>query len=119
MTASSLFLSIQVSLQYKRIGIEIVLKKFILVCFLVFINVLLEVPQMYSNFLNFFLCHCHIRKIFQSGRPAKVGRQVQPGEVLAYALANPKCSTRQISEHCGLSKSQVWKMLQESGAYPY
>jgi transposase len=55
----------------------------------------------------------------RSGRPAKVGRQVQPDEVLAYALTYPKCSTRQISEHCGLSKSQVWKILQESGAYPY
>ena len=32
---------------------------------------------------------------------------------------NPKCNTRQIRKHCGLSKSQVWKILQESGAYTY
>lgn len=55
----------------------------------------------------------------RSGRPAKVGRQVQPDEVLAYALAYPKCSVREISQHCGLSKSQVWKILSESGAHPY
>ena len=55
----------------------------------------------------------------QSGRPAIVGRQVQPDEVLAYALAYTKNNTRQISEHCGLSKTQVSKILQESCAYPY
>ena len=55
----------------------------------------------------------------RSGRPAKVGWQDQPDEVLAYAPAYLKCSTRQISEYCGLSKSQVWKILQESSAYPY
>ena len=59
----------------------------------------------------------------RSGRPAEVGRQFQPYEVLPYALAYPKCSTRYISEHCGLSKGQVWKDLtrkdlQESGGYP-
>ena len=43
------------------------------------------------------------------GRPAKVRRQVQPKEVLAYALTYPKYSSRQIRENCGLSKSQVRK----------
>ena len=52
------------------------------------------------------------------GTPAKVGQQDQPDEVLAYALAYLKCSTRQISKNFGFSKSQVWKILQESGAYP-
>ena len=34
-------------------------------------------------------------------------------------MAYPKCNTRQISERCGLSKSEVWKILQESSSYPY
>ena len=55
----------------------------------------------------------------RSGRPVKIGRQIQPDEVLAYDQAYPKCSTRHISEHCGLSKTQVWKILQESGVYPF
>ena len=55
----------------------------------------------------------------RSGRPAKVGRQVQPDEVLAYALAYPKCSTREISLHNCLSKSQDWKILSKLDAHPY
>lgn len=51
--------------------------------------------------------------------PAMIGRHVQTDEVLAYALAYQKCCTREISEHCVLSKSQFWKILSELGAHPY
>ncbi|GBN36945.1 hypothetical protein AVEN_128766-1 [Araneus ventricosus] len=52
-------------------------------------------------------------------RPRNVGRKVQPEDVLAYALAHPQSSTKMISENCGLSKSCVWTILNESGAHPY
>ncbi|GBN60678.1 hypothetical protein AVEN_112478-1 [Araneus ventricosus] len=52
-------------------------------------------------------------------RPRNVGRKVQPEDVLAYALAHPQSSTKMISENCGLSKSRVWTILNESGAHPY
>ncbi|GBL93891.1 hypothetical protein AVEN_153649-1 [Araneus ventricosus] len=45
-------------------------------------------------------------------------RKVQPENVLAYALAHPQSSTKMISENCGLSKSCVWTILNESGAHP-
>ncbi|GBN51853.1 hypothetical protein AVEN_206500-1 [Araneus ventricosus] len=52
-------------------------------------------------------------------RPCNVGRKVQPEHVLAYALAHTQSSTKMISENCGLSKSRVWTILNESGAHPY
>ncbi|GBO37938.1 hypothetical protein AVEN_39938-1 [Araneus ventricosus] len=54
-----------------------------------------------------------------TSRPRNVGRKVQPEDVLAYALAHPQSSTKMISENCGLSKSRVWTILNESGAHPY
>ncbi|GBN37733.1 hypothetical protein AVEN_155451-1 [Araneus ventricosus] len=44
---------------------------------------------------------------------------MQSATVLAYALAHPQSSTKMISENCGLSKSRVWTILNESGAHPY
>ncbi|GBL74619.1 hypothetical protein AVEN_235522-1 [Araneus ventricosus] len=55
----------------------------------------------------------------QVRRPRNVGRKVQPEDVLAYALAHPRSSTKMISENCALSKSRVWTILNESGAHPY
>ncbi|GBN11027.1 hypothetical protein AVEN_17605-1 [Araneus ventricosus] len=52
-------------------------------------------------------------------RHRNVRCKVQPEDVLAYALAHPQSSTKMISENCGLSKSRVWKILNESGAHPY
>ncbi|GBN06591.1 hypothetical protein AVEN_226354-1 [Araneus ventricosus] len=52
-------------------------------------------------------------------RPHNVGRKVQPEDVLAYALAHPQSSTKMISENCGLSKSRVWTILNESSAHSY
>ncbi|GBM72001.1 hypothetical protein AVEN_167736-1 [Araneus ventricosus] len=52
-------------------------------------------------------------------RPRNVGCKVQPEDVLAYALAHPQSSTKMISENCGLSKSRVWTILNDSGAHPY
>ncbi|GBM12277.1 hypothetical protein AVEN_155279-1 [Araneus ventricosus] len=52
-------------------------------------------------------------------RPRNVGRRVQPDDVLAYALTHPQSSTKMISENCGLSKSRVWTIPNESGAHPY
>nr|GBO21634.1 hypothetical protein AVEN_266115-1 [Araneus ventricosus] len=54
-----------------------------------------------------------------TSRPRIVGRKAQPEDVLAYALANPQSSTKTISEDCGLSKSRVWTIANESGAHPY
>ncbi|GBO32685.1 hypothetical protein AVEN_109493-1, partial [Araneus ventricosus] len=54
-----------------------------------------------------------------TSRPRNVGRKVQPEDVLAYALAHPQSSTKMISENCGLSKSRVWTILNESSAHPY
>ncbi|GBN60656.1 hypothetical protein AVEN_178701-1 [Araneus ventricosus] len=52
-------------------------------------------------------------------RLLKVGRKVQPEDVLAYTLAHPQSGTKMISENCGLSESRVWTILNESGAHPY
>ncbi|GBM07348.1 hypothetical protein AVEN_187887-1 [Araneus ventricosus] len=52
-------------------------------------------------------------------RPCNVGRKVQPEDVLAYTLAHPQSSTKMISENCGISKSSVRTILNESGAHPY
>ncbi|GBM42919.1 hypothetical protein AVEN_239083-1 [Araneus ventricosus] len=52
-------------------------------------------------------------------RPRNVGRKVQPEDVLAYTLTHPQSSTKMISENCGLSKSRVWTILNESGAHPH
>ncbi|GBN49803.1 hypothetical protein AVEN_33282-1 [Araneus ventricosus] len=54
-----------------------------------------------------------------SGRPCKVGRQVQLGDVLAFALAHPQSSTRGMSEKCGLSRSRISKLLNEEAAHLY
>lgn len=40
-------------------------------------------------------------------------------DVLGYTFAHPQSSVRDISEACGLSKSQVWNILHTYGAYPY
>ncbi|GBM53006.1 hypothetical protein AVEN_240501-1 [Araneus ventricosus] len=55
----------------------------------------------------------------RSGRPVKVGRQVQPEDELYFALTYLTSSKREKSQNCGLSKSRVWKILIELGAYPY
>lgn len=47
------------------------------------------------------------------GSPTKVGQQVRRDEVLAYAVAYLKCSTREISVHYGLENPS------ELGAHPY
>ncbi|GBL90493.1 hypothetical protein AVEN_179418-1 [Araneus ventricosus] len=52
-------------------------------------------------------------------RPFNVGSKVQPEDVLAYALAHPQSSAKMISANCGISKSCVWTILNESGAHPY
>ncbi|GBN06083.1 hypothetical protein AVEN_240164-1 [Araneus ventricosus] len=52
-------------------------------------------------------------------RLRNVGLKVQPEDVLAYALPHPQSSTNMISENCGLSKSRVWTILNESGAHPF
>ncbi|GBM78008.1 hypothetical protein AVEN_13027-1 [Araneus ventricosus] len=55
-------------------------------------------------------------------RPRNVGRKVQPEDGLEYALAHLQSSTKitkMISENCGLSKSRVWTILNESGAHVY
>ncbi|GBN97264.1 hypothetical protein AVEN_75113-1 [Araneus ventricosus] len=52
-------------------------------------------------------------------RPRNVGRKVQPEDVLAYTLAHPQSSTKMIGENCGLSKTRVRTILNESGAHPY
>lgn len=49
----------------------------------------------------------------------KVGQQVQPNEILFYTFAYPKCITREISEHCGVSISKVWKILRDLGDHTY
>ncbi|GBL75647.1 hypothetical protein AVEN_154962-1 [Araneus ventricosus] len=54
-----------------------------------------------------------------TSRPRNVARMVQPEDVPAYALALPHSSTKMISVNCGLSKSRVWTILNESGAHPY
>ncbi|GBM84335.1 hypothetical protein AVEN_99914-1 [Araneus ventricosus] len=48
-------------------------------------------------------------------RPPIVGRKLRPEDALACALAHPQSSTKMISENCGLSKSRVWTILNESG----
>lgn len=53
------------------------------------------------------------------GRPRGSGQRVPPEDVLAYALAHPQSSIREISEHCGLAKSRIWSILNELGAHPY
>ncbi|GBN95761.1 hypothetical protein AVEN_224057-1 [Araneus ventricosus] len=52
-------------------------------------------------------------------RPRYVGRKVEPEDVRVYALAHPQSSSKMISENCGLLKSRVWKILNESGVPPY
>ncbi|GBN78816.1 hypothetical protein AVEN_250055-1 [Araneus ventricosus] len=71
-------------------------------------------------------------------RPRNVGRKMQPEDLrvysvtspnptggtridpmIAYAPAHPQSSTKMISENCGLSKSRVWTILNESGAHPH
>ncbi|GBL98658.1 hypothetical protein AVEN_19708-1 [Araneus ventricosus] len=52
-------------------------------------------------------------------RPRNVGRKVEPEDVRVYALAHLQSSAKMISGNCGLSKSRVWKILNESGVHPY
>ncbi|GBL96064.1 hypothetical protein AVEN_104308-1 [Araneus ventricosus] len=52
-------------------------------------------------------------------RPRNVGRNVQPEDVLAYALVHPQRSAKMISKNFCLSKSRVWTILNESVAHPY
>ncbi len=51
--------------------------------------------------------------------PRNVGRKVQPEDVIAYSLAHPQRSTKIISGNCDLSKSHVWKILDDLGTHPY
>ena len=51
-------------------------------------------------------------------RPRKVRQRVQTEDVLAYTLAHSQSSTREISEHCGLTKRRIWTILNEVGAHP-
>ena len=44
---------------------------------------------------------------------------MQPEDALAYALAHSQSSTREISEHCGLRKSDIWTIFNEVGAPAY
>ena len=53
------------------------------------------------------------------GRPRRVGQLVQLEDVLVYALAHLQSSKREISEHCGLTKSRIRTILNEVGAQPY
>ncbi|GBM26571.1 hypothetical protein AVEN_1175-1 [Araneus ventricosus] len=46
----------------------------------------------------------------RSVRPVKLGRQVQPEDVLSFAFTYPTSSPREISQNCGLSKSRVWNL---------
>ena len=41
------------------------------------------------------------------GRTRRVGKRVQPEDILTYAITYPQSSTRDISEHCGLQKSRI------------
>ncbi|GBM56439.1 hypothetical protein AVEN_273199-1 [Araneus ventricosus] len=52
-------------------------------------------------------------------RPRNVERKVQPEDVLECALAHPQSTTKMVSESCGLPKSRVWTILNESGVHPY
>ncbi|GBM85728.1 hypothetical protein AVEN_163055-1 [Araneus ventricosus] len=52
-------------------------------------------------------------------RPCNVGRKAQPEDAPAYATAHPQSSTKMISENCGLSKSRVWTILNESATHSY
>ena len=53
------------------------------------------------------------------GRPKRVGQRVQLEDVFAYVLAHFQSSTREISEHCGLTKSRICSILNEVGAHAY
>lgn len=55
----------------------------------------------------------------RSGRPGHFGQHVQPEDVVAYVLDNPRCSTRGVSSACGLSSSRVCDILHQAGAHPY
>ncbi|GBL77490.1 hypothetical protein AVEN_41874-1 [Araneus ventricosus] len=52
-------------------------------------------------------------------RYRNVGRKVQPEDVLAYAFAHPQSITKMIRENCVISKSRVWRILNESDADPH
>lgn len=55
----------------------------------------------------------------RSGRRDKVVKKVQPEDVLSYGFTYQNSNTRKISENCRLSKSCVWKILNELSAIPY
>ena len=52
-------------------------------------------------------------------RPRSIGQRVQPEDALAYALAHLQSSTREISEHCGFTKSHISTLQNEVDVYPY
>ena len=55
-----------------------------------------------------------------SNRQAKKGKTVSATKRhISIALAHHQSSLREISEHCGLTKSHIWTILNEVGAYPY
>ena len=54
-----------------------------------------------------------------SNRQAKKGKTVSATKKhISIALAHHQSSLREISEHCGLTKSHIWTILNEVGAYP-
>ncbi|GBN61677.1 hypothetical protein AVEN_261523-1 [Araneus ventricosus] len=97
------------------------------------LRVLLNVSTNHENFLLIFQNRLSKHKaqlyhVWETGsvtsrprnrRRHNVGYKVQPKDVLVYDLAHPESSTKIISENCGLSKSHVWTILNESGAHPY
>ncbi|GFW81275.1 uncharacterized protein TNCV_376231 [Trichonephila clavipes] len=46
-------------------------------------------------------------------------QQISAEDVLGYALAHPESSVRDISKASSYSKSTVWNILHNYGAYPY
>lgn len=55
----------------------------------------------------------------RSGRPVSAGMRVTAESILAYALAHPHSSTRDISMACGLTRGRVWQILHGQHAHPY
>lgn len=58
-------------------------------------------------------------QVCSSFHTSKDRMHVKPKEILECTFVNPKCIKRQISEHSGLSKHQVLKILSELDAYVY
>lgn len=60
-----------------------------------------------------------IKNYYPSDRVAASSLHIHDDEVLGYAFAQPESSVRDISKACSYSKSQVWRILNRHGAYPY